>query len=122
MADSHDCSAGWCAHDDFCAITCTADLLGRKWHPVIVHRLLEEGPLGFNALQDAVGDIASNVLSDNLERLQEHDIVHRRVVNEQPFRVEYALTDLGEDLQPIIDAMADWGEKHLQGSDEATTA
>lgn len=114
MVPRSDCRAGWCASDDFCAITCTADLLARKWHPVIVHRLLERGPMGFNALQDAVGDVASNVLSDDLERLQDHDIVERHVVNEQPFRVEYTLTDRGRDLEPIIDAMAAWGETHLR--------
>lgn len=121
MSDS-TCSAGWCANDDYCAITCTADLLGRKWHPVIVHRLLEAGPLGFNALQDAVGDIASNVLSDNLDRLQTHNIVDRDIVSDQPFRVEYALTDRGRDLHPIIDAMNDWGETHLHGTPDTADA
>ncbi|MEF8906943.1 MAG: transcriptional regulator, partial [Haloarculaceae archaeon] len=50
MEDSdHDQLAVWCAGDEWCPITTTATLIGRKWHPVIVHRLLEGGPQGFNA-------------------------------------------------------------------------
>ncbi len=45
MEDSdHDHLAVWCAGDEWCSITTTATLIGRKWHPVIIHRLLEGGP------------------------------------------------------------------------------
>lgn len=119
MSTTDTCSAGWCADDDYCAITCTADLLGRKWHPVIVHRLLESGPMGFAELQDAIDGVASNVLSNDLEHLQEHNLVVRHVVSDRPYRVEYELTHRGEALQSVIDAMAEWGETHLlSGTDD----
>ena len=47
----------WCAGNEWCPITTTATLIGRKWHPVVVHRLLENGPLGFNALKEEVDGI-----------------------------------------------------------------
>lgn len=50
----------WCAGEEWCPITSTATLIGKKWHPVVVHRLLEHGPLGFNALQEEIGGISSN--------------------------------------------------------------
>jgi len=49
----------WCAGDDWCPVTTTATLIGRKWHPVIVHRLLQTGPLGFNALNEEVDGISN---------------------------------------------------------------
>jgi len=105
--------AVWCAGEDWCAVTATASLIGKKWHPVIVDRLLQEGPLGFNALKEAVDGISSKVLSDSLDDLEEAGIVTRSVVSEKPFRVEYALTDRGEELGPVIDAMRNWGQDHL---------
>jgi DNA-binding HxlR family transcriptional regulator len=103
----------WCAGDDWCPVTTTASLIGKKWHPVIVHRLLENGPLGFNDLKTDVDGISSKVLSDNLSDLEESGIVDREVVSDQPVRVDYSLTERGADLAPVIEAMAEWGETHL---------
>ena len=103
----------WCSGEDWCAITSTATLIGKKWHSVIVHRLLEAGPLGFNALKDEVDGISSKVLSDSLSDLEEARLVEREIISEKPFRVEYSLTERGADLEPVIDAMAEWGETHL---------
>jgi DNA-binding HxlR family transcriptional regulator len=103
----------WCAGKEWCPITTTATILGRKWHPVIIHRLLREGPLGFNALKESVDGVSSKVLSDSLEDLEEHGLVDREIVSEKPFRVEYSLTQRGHSLEPIITAMREWGEKHL---------
>jgi DNA-binding HxlR family transcriptional regulator len=110
--------AVWCAGEDWCSVTATASLIGKKWHPVIVDRLLQEGPLGFNALKEAVDGISSKVLSDSLDDLEEAGIVTRSVVSEKPFRVEYALTERGEELGPVIEAMRDWGEDHLLPTDD----
>ena len=103
----------WCAGEDWCPITTTATLIGKKWHAVIVHRLLTNGPLGFNALKAEVDGISSKVLSDSLEDLEEKDLVDRTVVSEKPFRVEYSLTERGESLEEVIVAMRDWGQEHL---------
>ena len=103
----------WCAGDEWCPITTTATLIGKKWHPVIVHRLLESGPLGFNALKTEVDGISSKVLSDSLSDMEETALVEREIVSEKPFRVEYSLTERGRDLRPVIEAMRKWGSEHL---------
>jgi DNA-binding HxlR family transcriptional regulator len=103
----------WCAGEEWCPITTTATLIGKKWHPVIVHRLLREGPLGFNALKQEVDGISSKVLSDSLEDLEEKKLVDRAIISEKPFRVEYSLTEHGESLEDVIVAMRDWGQTHL---------
>ena len=113
----------WCAGEEWCPITTTATLIGKKWHPVIVHRLLDNGPLGFNALKAEVDGISSKVLSDSLEDLESKGLVDRTVVSEKPFRVEYALTGTGASLAPVIEAMRDWGAEHLAPADrEASVA
>ena len=106
--------AVWCAGEEWCPITTTATLIGKKWHPVIVHRLLQSGPSGFNELKENVDGISSKVLSDSLEDLQGHGLVDREVVNEQPFRVNYSLTERGASLEPVISEMAAWGKEHLR--------
>jgi DNA-binding HxlR family transcriptional regulator len=116
--DTPEPMAVWCAGEEWCPITTTATLIGKKWHPVIVHRLLESGPSGFNELKTNVDGISSKVLSDSLADLQDHGLVDRAVVNEQPFRVQYSLTERGASLQPVIEAMADWGKEHLRPDDE----
>jgi DNA-binding HxlR family transcriptional regulator len=104
----------WCAGEEWCPVTSTTTLIGKKWHPVIVHRLLNAGPLGFNALKEEVDGISSKVLSDSLDDLGEKDIVDREIVSEKPVRVEYSLTEFGASLEPVIVAMRDWGLEHLE--------
>lgn len=102
-----------CAGEEWCPIQATAILLCKKWHPVILHRLMTQGPLGFNALKEEVDGISSKVLSDNLEDLADHGLVEREVVSEKPFRVEYSLTPRGDSLETIIMDMRDWGRDNL---------
>jgi DNA-binding HxlR family transcriptional regulator len=116
--DPADAMPVWCAGKDWCPITATATIVGKKWHPVIVHRLLQNGPLGFNALKDEVDGISSKVLSDTLEDLEEKTLVERAIVSEKPFRVEYSLTDRGQSLESLILEMRDWGRKHLVAADD----
>lgn len=110
-----DCVAEWCADDEWCAVTCTAHLLARKWHPVIVHRLLDE-PKGFSELEGEIGEVSSAVLSNSLDDLEEKGLVERAVVSEEPFRVEYSLTEQGASLRPVVRAMDEWGTSYLGGA------
>lgn len=108
-----ECLAVWCGDTDWCAVTCTMEVIGRKWHPVIIHRLLNDGPLRFNELANEVGAITNKVLTSSLKDLQEKDLVERTVVNDQPVQVEYALTERGQSLAPVIQALEDWGTAYL---------
>jgi len=112
----------WCAGEEWCPVTTTATLIGKKWHPVIIHRLLEHGPSGFNELKENVDGISSKVLSDSLEDLEENELVARKVVSEKPFRVQYSLTGYGESLKPVIYAMRDWGQQYLTEPDSDESA
>jgi len=119
MADTTDDQIPiWCAGEDWCPITATALLIGKKWHPVIIHRLLDNGPLGFNALKAEVDGISSKVLSDSLEDLEQKTLIDREIISEKPFRVQYSLTPRGESLEAVILEMRDWGQTYLVPADD----
>lgn len=74
---------------------------------------MNEGALGFNTFEEAVDGVSSTVLSNSLDGLEADGIVDRSIVSEKPFRVKYSLTSRGESLEPVIDALASWGQDHL---------
>ncbi|GAA0198096.1 winged helix-turn-helix transcriptional regulator [Haladaptatus pallidirubidus] len=118
MSDEPEQLEMWCAGEDWCPITTTANLVGKKWHPVIVHRLLQNGPSGFNALKEEVDGVSSKVLSDSLSDLEQKRLVNRDIVSEKPVRVEYSLTRIGKSLRPVIFAMRDWGAEYLAPAED----
>lgn len=103
-----------CAGEDWCPLTATANILSKKWHPVIINELLESKSMGFNELKDRVGGISSKVLSESLGDLEDKQVVNREVISEKPFRVKYTLTDIGKDLEPILNDMQSWGKENLR--------
>ena len=114
MSESTESIQVWCAGEDWCPVTSTATLICRKWHAVIVHRLLNAGAMGFTELKEEVDGVSSKVLSDSLEDLQNKNLVDRSIISEKPFRVEYSLTPQGAELEPVVRAMEEWGKNNLQ--------
>ncbi|WP_135306189.1 winged helix-turn-helix transcriptional regulator [Haloarcula amylovorans] len=88
-------------------------ILGKKWHPILIHTLQREGPIGFNDLKACVEGISDKVLSESLDDLEAAGVVSRDVIDAKPVRVEYALTDAGTDLGPVIDELWEWSQQYL---------
>lgn len=87
----------------------TRDIVGRKWHPVLLYYLLQDGPLGFNELKERTDSISSKMLSESLTDLEDAELVTRELLNDQPLRVEYAISEQGQALGPVIEEMINWG-------------
>jgi DNA-binding HxlR family transcriptional regulator len=104
---------------DLCPIKESAKILGKKWYLVIIHRLLGKR-MGFNELKEAVGDISAKILSQALQDMAEKGIVERRVSSESPIRVEYSLTQQGQDLRRVLEELYDWGKKWAICKDPVT--
>lgn len=100
--------------DDLRKLTETVEIISKKWHPVIIQRLREQGPLRFNELKDQLSGISGKVLTDSLDDLVDKGLVSRTVISESPRQVEYALTGDGEDLQRAMRSLANWGEQYLE--------
>ncbi|WP_080800370.1 winged helix-turn-helix transcriptional regulator [Arabiibacter massiliensis] len=96
-----------------CPVETTAQLIGSKWKLLIMRDLLG-GTKRFGQLKKSVGAISQKVLTSNLREMEQRGLVARTVYPEVPPRVEYALTETGESLRPIIEAMWAWGERYQE--------
>ena len=94
-----------------CPVETTLTLIGDKWKVLILRDLLT-GTKRFGELKKSVGNISQKVLTAQLRAMEESGLLTRTVYAEVPPRVEYTLTELGESLKPILDAMLNWGEEY----------
>ena len=95
-----------------CPVETTLSLIGNKWQVLILRDLVTNGTMRFKELQRSIGKISQKVLTSNLRTMEESGLVHREVYAEVPPRVEYSLTELGETLKPVLDALWAWGESY----------
>ena len=97
-----------------CPVCRTADIVCGKWTLLLV-RELAEGCSRFCELERSLTGISPRTLSLRLRGLEEEGIVERHTFPEVPPRVEYALTEKGRALLPIIDGMRAYGQEWLAG-------
>ena len=94
-----------------CPVETTLSLIGDKWKVLILRDLIT-GTKRFGELKKSIGTVSQKVLTAQLRNMEENGLVHRKVYAEVPPRVEYSLTELGQSLKPILDAMQNWGEEY----------
>ncbi len=85
-----------------------------KWSMLLLVILDEFGIMRFNELSRAIPDISPKVLSGHLKTLESVGLVKRNLYAEVPPRTEYALTDLGRTLIPILNQLSEWGRNNLK--------
>ncbi len=100
-----------------CPVATTVALIGSKWKLLII-RNLRARPWRFNELKKDLEGVSQKVLTDSLRSMEEDGLITRTVYPEVPPRVEYALSELGNSMGPIIDAMADFGESYKRQSSQ----
>lgn len=96
-----------------CPVETALMLMGDRWKMLIVRDLLT-GTKRFGELKKSLIGISQKVLTQHLRAMEESGLVDRKVYAEVPPRVEYSLTDQGESLKLIHDAMWQWGEQYKQ--------
>lgn len=94
-----------------CPVATTVALIGSKWKLLIMRNLLAR-PWRFNELRKDLNGVSQKVLTDSLRSMEEDGIIIRTVFPEVPPRVEYSLSELGESMRPIMDAMESWGSEY----------
>lgn len=111
------------AVDASCPVCRTAELVCGKWTLLLV-RDLAEGCSRFCELERSLTGISPRTLSLRLRALEEEGVVERHTYPEMPPRVEYALTEKGRALLPIVQGMRDYGERWLasEGCDDIVRA
>lgn len=96
-----------------CPVATTVQMIGSKWKLLIMRNLLVR-PWRFNELKKDLEGISQKVLTDSLRSMESDGIIIRTVYPEVPPRVEYALSELGESMRPIMDAMEAWGRAYKE--------
>ena len=94
-----------------CPVATTVSLIGSKWKLLIIRNLLAR-PWRFNELKKDLDGISQKVLTDSLRSLENDGLITRAVYPEVPLRVEYALSELGLFMKPIIASMEAWGTEY----------
>lgn len=96
-----------------CPVATTLMLIGNKWKIFIIQQLMDQ-PFRFSELRRAIPGISEKLLTDNLRAMEKNGIITRTVFPEVPPRTEYALSELGDTMRPIIESMATWGTGYQQ--------
>ena len=94
-----------------CDVATTVQIIGNKWKLLIIRNLLVR-PWRFNELHKSLEGISQKVLTESLRSMEADGIVVRRVYAEVPPKVEYSLSELGETMRPILNAMEVWGREY----------
>ncbi len=111
MNDKNNCDGPY-----GCSVEATLSVIGGRWKPVIIFKLLQNDHLRFGELKREIEGITQRMLTNQLRELETDQVVKRKVYAEVPPRVEYSLTPYGRTLEPVMIAMRDWGAEHIQKS------
>lgn len=94
-----------------CPVATTVQLIGSKWKLLIIRNLLVR-PWRFNELKRSLEGISQKVLTDSLRSMEADGIIIRTDFGENPPKVEYSLSELGESLRPVLMSMQEWGSDY----------
>jgi len=100
-------------HRSRCPVSCLLDVLGDKWTLLVVRDLML-GKATYSDFQRSAEGIPTNILAERLKRLQGAGIINKVPYQERPLRYRYQLTNKGMDLFPVLSAMIDWGNRHIE--------
>lgn len=96
-----------------CPVETTLTLISDKWKVLIIRDLLP-GTKRFGELKKSIGSVSQKVLTSQLRQMEESGLLTRTVYPEVPPRVEYTLTELGQSLRPVLDALWNWGNNYKE--------
>jgi len=94
-----------------CPVRVAVDVIGGKWKPVILF-YLGDGSRRFSELRRLIPAATQKMLTQQLRELERDGIIDRKVYPVVPPKVEYTLSAYGKTLEPLLEAMCDWGRKH----------
>jgi DNA-binding HxlR family transcriptional regulator len=106
------------SHRSRCPVGCTLDLIGDRWTLLVVRDLFL-GKQRFAEFLDSPEGIATNILTDRLQRLEQADLITRLPSASHQSRGTYQLTERGKSLLPVLRAIIAWGLDNIPGTDTA---
>lgn len=91
----------------------TLSIIGGKWKPLIIWRLVNSGILRYGQFKKSINGITHKMLSQQLKELESDGIIKRDEYPEIPPKVEYSLTEKGITLIPVLKGMVNWGNQNM---------
>lgn len=101
---------------EHCPVAHGLDIIGDKWSILIIRNLILDGPRRFQDFANALPGISPTTLSARLKALQANGLIQRDVLESHPPRTIYALTELGEEIKPVVRALRQFGSVMQQRS------
>ena len=95
-----------------CPIETTFRIIGKRWTVLIIREILR-GNTQFNRFMENIEGISPKVLTERLRQLEQLGIIRRRIVSEYPVRVEYSLTDIGKEFEPVLLSAASFSMMYM---------
>jgi DNA-binding HxlR family transcriptional regulator len=100
-----------------CPIELTMHIMGGKWKGIILS-LLSKSPMYYNAMRREIPGITQRILTLQLRDMEKDGLIEREETNDNPKRVLYYLTDLGENFTPILKSLEQWGNAYISKQEE----
>ncbi|MCK5747139.1 MAG: helix-turn-helix transcriptional regulator [Oricola sp.] len=98
-----------------CPVAVTLDILGDKWSLIVIRDLFR-GVSRYSDFLKSPEGVTTNILADRLKRLEEHGLVSKTAYQENPVRHDYALTEKGRALGPLLREIVVWANDHYPGT------
>ena len=99
-----------------CPVACALDIFGDRWTLLLI-RDMACGKASFKEFSASPERIATNILADRLERLVASGLTESFLLQQGGGRSGYRLTAKGRSLLPVLSTIADWGLKHISGTE-----
>jgi DNA-binding HxlR family transcriptional regulator len=96
-----------------CPIACTLDLIGDHWTLLVIRDMMFFGKHRFEEFLESPEGISTNILTNRLKSLEEVGLVEKQLYSNHSRRMNYQLTEQGRSLRPLLEAMINWGLKHI---------
>lgn len=98
-----------------CPVAVTLDIIGDKWSLIVIRDLFR-GVSRYNEFLKSPEGVTTNILADRLKKLEEHGLLSKTAYQENPLRYEYALTQKGRALGPVLREIVLWANAQYPGT------
>lgn len=95
-------------------VEATLEAIGGKWKPIILCHLNHHSKIRTNEFRRLIPGISQKMLTSHLRELEQSGLINRKVFNQVPPKVEYSLTPYGQEMDPVLNMLCTWGEKHIE--------
>lgn len=95
-----------------CSLSFAMTIIGSKWRAVILWNIMKVSPIRYGKLKSQIQGISHKVFTEELKHLEADGLIKRTAYPTIPPKVEYAITELGRTLEPILSDLCNWGRKY----------